>query len=777
MTTHGDPPSRLATLFSTAEIKPDLAGGLAAFLVSLPLSMMIGLVAFAPLGKDYAVFAAISGIYGAIFLSLGALFFGARSIMVSGPRAASALILASLIEQLLRSDQLYFPAGQTIPNVIGIAFFAVLLAGLIQFLFGFFRMGNVVKNIPHPVASGFINSTALLIILGQVWILFDIPKQEFLFEIIPLLSEMRPLTMVPALATIAAMIVTARWMKFLPSTVTGILLGSAVYYAMKEGMGGYDLGATLGEVTTPFPVPQIMGMVPSLYAGGDIWAVIIMVLPASIAMAALASLDTLLCLSALDQMREERSDSNRELVGHGVGNMIAGMLGGVIGSGGMVRTKPGFEAGGRTQRMIVVSCLLMFATAVLFFRYFEFIPRSVISGVLLVLAYQLFDRWSLDLVKNVFRKKTEARSALISDLVVILLVVSVALIFNLIVAVSMGLVVAVFIFISRMSHSLVRNEFRGPALHARSVWDQERNAILEKCGHRIVVLELEGAIFFGTADVLEERVDALMRDGVTHVIFDMKRLANIDSTGCIALKRINQKIRKAGGRLALGYILEERRKDRDRRVGERDGKKIERRKRGSRRPLWLFLRGSGVIGAIGKDAVFSDTDGALVFCENELINIMGEAENLSRRLKNRVPPMLSGLSAEEVRIVRKRFTREKYKKGNVVFEQGAAGDALYFLARGRVDVYVDLGEGGYKKRVQTFKRGSIFGEMAILDDKPRAASIIATDDTVCYRLSIEEFARIKDTNHKLALKLFSNFAIMLSERIRSANVMISELEK
>lgn len=768
---------KIAPLVSSAGIKGDLSGGFAAFLISLPLSMMIGLVAFAPLGKDYVVFAAISGIYGAVFLSVGSVLFGGRSIMVSGPRAASALILASLIEQILRSDDLFFPSGQTIPNVICIAFFTVVLAGLFQFLFGFFKMGHVVKNIPHPVVSGFINSTAILIVLGQVWILFDIPKQDSLFKIFPMLGDMRPLTMVPAIATIAAMAAASRWIKVLPSTITGILVGSLVYYAMKEGMAGYDLGATLGEVTTPFPVPQFSGMWTSLLAGGDVWVVLLMVIPASIAMAALASLDTLLCLSALDEMMERRSDSNKELIGHGAGNMLAGLLGGLIGSGGLIRTKPGYEAGGRTQRMGIFAALLMVATLFLFYRYFELIPRSVVSGVLLVLAYQLFDRWSFDLVKGLFKHKEDRPVAMVADLVVILLVVGVALLFNLIVAVAVGLAVAVFIFISRMSHSLVRNQFRGPALHARSVWDQVRHAILEKCGHRIAVLELEGAIFFGTADSLEERIDRLIREGVTHVILDAKRLSNVDSTGCIVLKRINRKLRNIGGKLALGYILEERRRKKDRRSLKKRRETPDRRKRESSRPLWLFLKECGVIDAIGEDLIFSDTDSALVFCENDLIQIMGEGEYLSAVQKNRLPPMLNGLSDHEIKLVRRRFTREKYTKGDVIFEQGDIGDALYFLARGRVDVYVDLGEGGYRKRVQTFKRGAIFGEMAILDDKPRAASVVAVDDTVCYRLSIVEFARIKNTNKELALKLFSNFSIMLSERVRSANTMISELEK
>ena len=112
-------------------IKGDFLGAIAATLVSLPLSMTIGVVAFAPLGRDYAVQGVLAGVYGAIILGFVAALLGGRSILVSGPRAASALILASLITQLLLAEDLMFPSGQTVPSVISIAFSAILLAGAI----------------------------------------------------------------------------------------------------------------------------------------------------------------------------------------------------------------------------------------------------------------------------------------------------------------------------------------------------------------------------------------------------------------------------------------------------------------------------------------------------------------------------------------------------------------------------------------------------------------------------------------------------------------------
>ncbi len=152
-------------------MRGDVSGAVAAALVSLPLSMTIGVVALAPLGKEYAIQGVMAGLFGAIVLSLVAALLGARSVLISGPRAASALILASLITQLFVSDELAFPSGETLQHVISIAYFAILLAGVIQLLGGLLRIGSIVKYIPYPVIAGFVNSSALLIIMGQSWVL------------------------------------------------------------------------------------------------------------------------------------------------------------------------------------------------------------------------------------------------------------------------------------------------------------------------------------------------------------------------------------------------------------------------------------------------------------------------------------------------------------------------------------------------------------------------------------------------------------------------------
>jgi len=772
-------------------LKGDVLGALAALLVSLPLSMTIGVIAFAPLGKEYAVSGALAGVYGAAILSLCSALFGARTMLVSGPRAASALIVASLITNLLLSEELYFPTGQTIPYVISISFYAIFLAGILQFLIGFFRIGNLVKFIPYPVVSAFINSSALLIISGQIWILLDIRKEsnfieeDTFFNLLFRLNEVRPLSVVPALITIVVMVVIAKRFRFLPASLMGLCAGTAVFYAMKQFLGGVDIGATMGNFATnssivdtaretasfsSLPMTQFTNMFPSLFAGGDVIVVLSIVIPAALALSALSSLDTVVSSSSVDEISDTRTDINRELTGQGTGNMVAALFGGIIGSGGLVRTKPAFDAGGRTALLVLLSSGFMLVAVYLFADMINFIPRTVVSAVIFVLGFQIFDRWSFVILKSCCSRDVFRKTGTFLDAMIILLVVTVALSFDLIAAVGIGVLVSVIVFVSRMSRSLIRNEFRGPGIHARSVWDRKRQAILEKHGHQIAVLELDGAVFFGTADALETRINQLLQDGLIYIVLDMKRVRDIDSTGAVALKRINGWVKKAGGELVVSYILKERRKS-------RAEASIERRARADTRLMWLFLENSGVVQNLGNYAFFSDTDNALAYCEDQLISSLKNKHVIQKVGSVCVPTIFENLNRDEIKLLRNHCTRHVYNQGERIFDQGDDGDALYYISKGRGVVLVHLHSTGEVKRLGTLVGGAIFGEMALLDKKPRAASIIATEGMVCYRLGVDAFERIKAAHHDIAIKVFNNLCIMLSDRIRSTNTMIAELEK
>lgn len=250
-----------------------------------------------------------------------------------------------------------------------------------------------------------------------------------------------------------------------------------------------------------------------------------------------------------------------------------------------------------------------------------------------------------------------------------------------------------------------------------------------------------------------------MREGVTHVLLDMKRITYIDSTGGLALRRICQRLRKAGGELAISYVA------------------VRQQGADGPRQLWSAIERSGALAELDLCQFHADTDSALAVMEDQVIATF-TSEDLAATMRHlRLPPILRDLKKQEVAAFRRLATRRFYRAGERIFSQGDRGDALYYISRGSVDISIHLDGVGVDKRLQSLTEGNIFGEMAILDHKPRAASVTATTDTVCYRLDVEAFEKIKRDYPEAGLKLLNNFCRMFSERTRSANTIISELEK
>jgi CRP-like cAMP-binding protein len=193
--------------------------------------------------------------------------------------------------------------------------------------------------------------------------------------------------------------------------------------------------------------------------------------------------------------------------------------------------------------------------------------------------------------------------------------------------------------------------------------------------------------------------------------------------------------------------------------------------------LWTAIERSGALSVLHENQFYPDTDSALATLEDRVIADF-TSEDLSATMRHlRLPPILRDLDRQEVAAFRRLATRQFYRVGERIFSQGDRGDALYYISRGSVDISIHLDGVGVDKRLQSLTEGNIFGEMAILDSKPRAASVTATTDTVCYRLDVEAFEKIKLDYPEAGMKLLNNFCRMFSERMRSANTIISELEK
>lgn len=773
------------------EVRSEITGGFVGSLISLPQSIGLGIIAFAPLGKEYLGVGIFAAVMSSIIIAAMSAFFGGSQGIISGVRASVIIIFASVLTKLLASD-IFVPGltGNT-HLILLLAFLVLFAAGALQIALGAFRLGRVVESMPQAILAGFINAAALIIIIGQVKSILAIPGDVSLFAI---LDYIGPDSMAPiglAAVTVGAIVLGEKFLPRIPGILSGGVVGVLAYYLVLGSGVNIDLGGTIPQISfsdiSLEPLSNFFGFAASstsaLIHGSDVieWGQFVIktdalptlfaiLIPAIITVAVLQSLDTLFTIVSWDEMTQQRSNANRELVVEGLGTLVCSSLGLLSSAGSMARTRASYRAGGKTAWAVIFSSAFLMIMVFALAPFVQLIPKVVVSAVLFIIAYDLFDRWSLALVKKFVLGSWASRKVISTDLFNISLVIVIALTIGFIEAVGAGLCVAILEFLLRMSRSPIRRVLHGNLLHSHLQRDEHAQNLLSRFGSAIVILELEGSFFFGSAKKIEHKVDGLIAQGARHVILDLKRVKDIDSTAVRTLARLYRRMAQLGGSLSISYVHRERRTRNSDQNGE------ERRRNASNRNNWCKFDQFDGLTSIGEDNFFDDTDSALRVCETRLLLEKAVNERLVEFRGAEWPAILQGLGREQVKGIRALAERRLYPTGSEVFCQGGQGDSVFFLTRGKMDVTLYVNNSGRKIRVSTLSPGSVFGEMAYLDPMPRSATITAVEDCVCYSLTAAQLARLVSDEPRIAITLFKNMNLIFTKRLRAANLAIMELE-
>jgi SulP family sulfate permease len=377
------------------------------------------------------------------------------------------------------------------------------------------------------------------------------------------------------------------------------------------------------------------------------------------------------------------------------------------------------------------------------------IPRVVIGAMLVVVGIQLVDRWTLQMMKKLFRREISLFSSAALDFSVVLLVATVAIATNLVFAVILGLAVTILFFLFRMSKSVIRRAYRCDAVHSRRTREPRLANILARQGAKILVVELEGPIFFGTAENLAAYLDSAVEDS-TCVILDFKRVNEIDSTGAKVMLHVHDRLTKEGKHLLLSSIPE-------------------------REQLTHFLRDMGVTTAVTRGKMFADVDRAIEWAEDHVILAeLGDLE-IGAEFPFGQLEVFAHMTDDELAEVRHTLVRRAYHKGDVIFREGETSDELYVIAKGTASVRLRLGGTVRETRLITFSPGTMFGELALLDQEARSATVEADEELVCYVITRAGFDQLTRDHPAIAIKLLTNLGRELSSRLRRANRTIYQL--
>jgi sulfate permease, SulP family len=736
-------------LFSN--IKGDISGAISASILQFPSAITFGIVAFAPLGVGFASQAAMYGIYGAIFCGFFASVFGSSRFGITGPSASLSLITASLIVSLATRHPHALPQAidQRTVALIGLAAVCVFTGGAIQALFGAFRMGSIIKYIPYPIVSGFMSGIAINLILGQLKPLIGMDRKASFLDIFtnPAVS-VQPKTCMVGLFTLLVLFNAGRLTKKVPAALMGLVCGTGFQYGLVFIAGPSGLGPVVGTVQSGFPRPDIFFKLFNLTGELNASALIPDILATGLVLALFGSCLTLLTSVALDNLTGTRQDSDRELIGQGIGNMVSAVFGGVAGTSAIPRSLANFEAGGRTRLSGMICGLLLLAIAITSGPLVGKLPIVVFAAIAIMTGVKIFDRWHAGLFRklvNMFRKHGRVslrwENQNVVDFATATIVAGVIIVGNLVFAVGLGVAIASVFFIMKMGKSVILYKRYGNQLHSRRVRTAKEAQFLEREGRLIVVFELQGALFFGSAEKLAKEIELSLSEA-RYCILDMTHVVEIDTTGANILFQVTRTAGSRGQHLLIGHM-------------------------GENPSLKRFLRIMDYTGDFDHN-LFTDCDTAMEWAEDHLLAEYFFAPGL-RHIALHEMDIVEGFSISELDRLEKGMIHKTYAKGDLIVGKGAENRDLYLLIHGSISLKIPLSNNNRMERLVSFGPGGVFGTIGLLEEQPLSASVFADNDCVLYKLTYREFLTLREEMPDLTIKLLTNIGKILS-RYMSFNI-------
>jgi SulP family sulfate permease len=686
----------------------ELRGALNGTAAMLPFVLVYGVIAFGVLGPAAAPAALGASLTSVVLGGLLAVLFTRCTLPVASPSASSCLILSVAVAGWARE-------GSLAPALLfGLVGCTVALAGLGFVLLGLLRAGSLVGFVPQPVLSGFVNGVAVLIALSQL----------------PVLHTGTALAV--ALAT-GALMALLRWRApQAPAALLAMVVASAGV-ALVDRLWPLGLEA-VGALAPTLPLPVL----PALLAGDAGRALLLQhagsVAGTALLLALIGTLESALNLAAVEQPLRTRSDPNQMLLALGFSNLALGLLGALPVVYLRLRAMATAAAGGRSWRAMALGSVLIALVLLPAAPLGAWLPRAVVAGILVVLAWTLVDSWSLGLLRRGRGGDPGADRAL--SLAVVAVVCAVTVLAGFAAGVALGVLLSFVLLVRALQRSLVRTRGSGAALPSRRVYAAAQEAALAPLRAGIDIVELEGALFFGNVQRLRREVEAAPPGAPRRaLVLDLRRVSAIDASAAVTLAALRDTLAAAGTPLLLAGVTTDNR------------------------------HGAVLLAheAAGGWRMHADTDLAVEAAERLLL-----AEHGAATATQAVPlpqaRLFEGLTEAHAARLAALMPARTLAAGERLFREGDAGDALYVLTAGSVTVR-DAASG---QRFVSFSPGMCFGETAVLDGAGRTADAVADEPSTVHRLASEDLAQVRRDAPDLAAQLYLNLARHLSERLRSA---------
>jgi SulP family sulfate permease len=501
--------ARTDGLFSRAQIRNNVLAGVVVGVVALPLAMAFAIASGARPEQ---------GLYTAIVAGLCTSLFGGTRMQISGPTGAFVAVLAIITAQ-------HGIAGLQI---------ATLMAGVILLAFGIGRLGAVIKFIPNPVITGFTAGIAVIIFVGQ-WKDFlgltpgasGVRFHEKLWSLILAFPSVSVPTAALGVLALAILVLAARYLPRIPAPLIALVAITGLQ-AIFHFSGVATIGSAFGGISRSLPSLSI----PSL----DMATVLSLVGPA-FTIALLGAIESLLSAVVADGMAGTRHDSNQELIGQGIANIISPLFGGFAATGAVARTATNIRNGASSPLAGIVHSMFLILVIVALAPLASAIPLCCLSAILLIVA------WNMSELPHVVRL---VRGAPKPDVAVLLITFILTVFVDLVVAVNVGVILAALLFMRRMADSVLVEQ------QAESA-NQPAEDLKGAAAGGYVIYSIDGPFFFGAAEKLERTLAHIQRPATT-LILRMGNVPFVDATGIFAIEEIITDFRAHGASVVLTEV-------------------------------------------------------------------------------------------------------------------------------------------------------------------------------------------------------------------------------
>jgi len=715
----------------------EVVGGGIGSVVTLAVVLTLGLLAVAPLGAA----AAPLGLSAAfVTVSIGGVAFallGRSAMPVTGPSSATVLIVAGLLAELARD-----PAIAGGAHGLGLAMSAigctVALAGLTQIALGASRLGRLAQFVPQPVLAGFMNGVALLIVASQLPALLGLHDASLASLLDP--AGWHPRTLAIGLATAGCTWLLAwRWPRS-PHQLIGLGFGIALYALAVALKPDDPPSAQIG----PLPPGLLWPALPQRLGEAGAAAFLLRHASAIVATAAMlaliGTLESVLNALAIDQQLGTDHDSSRELLMLGVTNLVVGLFCGLPAVMLRVRAQATLNAGGAGRRAALAGAVVFALMGLLLGPALALLPKVVLAGIMLTVAFALLDSWTRQLLDQ--WRNGERSADLQQSLATVGIVCAVTLWKGFAVAVAVGTALTLMQFVRAMNRSLLRSICTAIEQPSRRLYPPAQEAALQTLRPRIAVIELEGALFFGSAGRLAHEVRAVDAD---FVVLDLSAVTTIDASGATLLQRLSTQLQQRGVGLLLAGVS----------AAHRHGRQ---------------LRAFGCFRSDPREDWHPDADRAVEFAECRLLERAGLPLS-DTALAPESSTLFRGLDAAQAATLRAAMRPRTLAAGELLFRQGDPADGLYLLTRGSITITAGSSADPAQRRYVSFSAGHVLGETAMLDGGTRSARATADGPAELLQLCTETLDDLGRHEPALASRVHRNIAIHLSERLRLATTL------